>query len=97
VRIYRSNNEAHGLGVKGALGFTLAGAADETVVDDILALIREERNGDARIPLVATLARLKDGRAHDALVALQSDPKLGTQARVSLKKLRRRKPPHMHS
>jgi hypothetical protein len=75
------------LSVKWAIGDALTTVADETLADDLLKLVQDRSHGRARERLCDALARTKDPRAPDALIALLDDPELAGHAISALRSL----------
>jgi HEAT repeat protein len=73
--------------VKWAVGDALATLADAGVADDLLELVRDQTHGKARERLCDALARTKDPRAPDALIAALDDPELAGHAISALRRL----------
>lgn len=89
-QLFRLNSDEKTNGVKWALGCALAGAADDTVTDDVIALVEDRAHGENRVALLSALARSNNVRAHAALEAALADPQLAREAQGLLRKRRRR-------
>jgi hypothetical protein len=71
---------------KWAMADALATLADASLADDLVVLVRERRHGSARQRLCDALARTKDERAPDALIALLDEPDLAGHAISALRR-----------
>jgi hypothetical protein len=77
--------------VKWALHLAIAAAADESVVDELIALAANRRHGHDRSFFVDALFRINDPRARAAIEELEDDPDLAEAfKRIANKKRRRR-------
>src|SRR5262249_9336644 len=76
---------------KDAIGFALSAAADDTVLDDVIRLIRDKKNGESRLTLVPALGKSDDAKALETLKELQGDPELSFEVRKCLRLKERRK------
>ena len=83
-------DDATALGAKGGLGAALSVAADDSVIDDVIALVRDEKQGDNRIFLLSVLARSKRPEARKVLEESTDDPSLRPEAQRLLKRLEKR-------
>jgi hypothetical protein len=72
--------------VKWAIGDALATLAGPSLADDLLELLRDGRHGSARQRLCDALARTKDERAPDALIALLDESDLAGHAISALRR-----------
>jgi hypothetical protein len=88
TRLYREEPEAR---VRSGLAVAIAAAADDTVVDDVIALIRDTRHGSSRLLLLSALERSTDPRTRAALMELGTDPELVKEIQVILRRLKRSK------
>jgi hypothetical protein len=86
VRLYREEPNAQ---VKDGLAVAVANTADKSVADELIGLIREPQLGDSRLLLLGALPRLGRDRAREMLEELQTDPRLGKEARIRLRRLDR--------
>jgi len=97
VRAYRKNpsptDSVYGVSqVKWALHLAIASAADVSVLDELIGLAADRRNGRHRSFFVDALATIDDPRAQAALEELKDDPDLSEgYRRLAKKKARRRK------
>jgi hypothetical protein len=57
-----------------ALAIAVAESADNAVLDELIALARDTRNGEYRVHLLSALKRSKDPRAFEAILSLAKDP-----------------------
>jgi hypothetical protein len=72
-------------GLRWVAGCALDAAADDSVIDEVIRLVRDPRYGFDRAALFPSLARSNDARAKMLLHELRDDPVLGKE----VKKLRR--------
>jgi HEAT repeat protein len=73
--------------LKWAIGNALATLADDSIADELVELARDRRHGRSREMVMDALARTKDGRALDALVALVDDDDVAGHAISALRRL----------
>jgi len=76
---------------KDGLAVAISAVADEDLIDDVIALVRDERQGPSRVLLLDALDRSKDRRAHEVLREMASDPDLEKEIRFILRKTQSRK------
>lgn len=88
ARLYRDEANAQ---VKGGLAVAVANTADKSVADELIGLIREPQLGTSRVLLLSALPRIGIDRAREVLEELQTDPQLGKEARIQLRRLDRKK------
>jgi HEAT repeat protein len=86
VRLYREEPNEQ---VKSGLAVAVANTADKSVAHELIGLIREPQLGDSRLLLLSALPRLGRDRARELLEELQTDPQLGKEARIRLRRLDR--------
>jgi len=60
----------------------LAGAADDSVIDDVMRLASDSSLGNDRAPLLLPLLRSKDPRAKMLLLMLRDDPVIGKEIKM---------------
>jgi hypothetical protein len=79
--------------VKEALAAAIAGAADESVLNDIVALAKDSRNGSSRVLLLRALRLSRSSIAKQGLEDLSYDPQLATEifSWGKMKAMRRKK------
>jgi hypothetical protein len=70
---------------KDGLAVAVAVAADESVIDRLISLAKDRRNGSSRILLLRRISRFDDPRARAALMELGTDPDLAKQVQVILR------------
>lgn len=87
VDIFEHNAVSLSPSIRYVAALALSGAADNTVLDDVIRLVVERRLGFDRAPLLLALVRLKSPKAKMTLMELQNDPDLGKE----IKKIRRLK------
>ena len=88
---FRADDDTTGLGSKFGIGCALAAAADETVMGDVIDLVRERRHGQNRLALVDVLARSSDPRARAALEELSADRDMAAEVSRALTRRSRRR------
>ena len=88
VRFYR-NEESNR--AKDGLAVAVAAAADPSVLDELIVLVKDRKHGKSRLLLLSALARVKDPRAHAALMGLGTDPDLADEVQGILKRLKSKK------
>jgi hypothetical protein len=79
---YKSEDD---LRVKDGLGAALAAIADDSVIDSVLAQVRDSTNGPTRLLLLRAFAKSRAPKARETLVALRSDPFFGKEAKFLLR------------
>jgi len=77
--------------VKDGLAVAIAGAANDELIGDVMALARDSRHGPSRLLLLRALERSDDPRARAALMDLGTDPDLQKEIQVILRRLNRSK------
>ena len=75
-------------GLKWAIGNALSIVADDSVFQDIVALARDKRHGEAREMVVEALANMRNPQAVDVLCELLADEEVAAHAVVALGKLK---------
>jgi len=75
-------------GVKWALANALTVVADDSVLDDLIALVQDKRHGAARTMLTLALGNMKNPRAGDVLLELLQDDEVVEHALTALGTLR---------
>jgi hypothetical protein len=76
---------------KDGLAVAIAAAADDNLIDDVIRLARDTRQGSSRLLLLNALERSASLRARDALIDLGADPELKKEIRVILHRLKSKK------
>lgn len=71
---------------KDGLAVAIAAASDDEVIEDVMALARDQRHGASRVLLLVALARSRDPRARGALQELERDPDLDSEVQRILKR-----------
>lgn len=87
VNNYRNEKESR---AKDGLAVAIAGAADDEVIGDVIALARDTRHGESRLLLLSALERSADPRAMAVLVELATDPDLTKEIEVILRRKKRK-------
>jgi len=85
VDIFEHNTANLSPAIRYVAAVALSGAADDTVLDDVIRLINDKRLGFDRAPLLLALIGSKSSKAKMTLLELRSDPDLGKE----IKKMRR--------
>jgi hypothetical protein len=88
TRLYRDEGERD---AKDGLAVAISVVADDEVIDEVLALVRDERHGPSRILLLGALERSEDPRARAALMELGTDAELKKEIQIVLRRLKKRK------
>ncbi len=86
LKLYVAEQEAR---AKDGLAVAIAAAADDELIDDVIALVRDSRHGPSRLLLLRALERSSNPSAHATLLELKDDPVLKKEIRVILHRLRR--------
>lgn len=86
VEEFESNPDRTAGGSKFGVALALAAAADLKVIDDIVRLVRDKRQGEARVPLLWALKLMNEAKSRVVLRELTSDPEIGLEARRTLKR-----------
>ena len=82
---------------KWAYGNALSTLADESVADDLIALLRDREHGTGRQMLCDALKRTRDPRAPDVLIELIDDDDVAGHAILALRLYgRKASVPHLH-
>jgi hypothetical protein len=76
---------------KDGLAVAIAAAAEDDLLEDVIALARDTRQGPSRLLLLSALERSASPRARAALMDLGTDPELKKEIRVVLHRLKRAK------
>ena len=79
TRLFREERDRR---AKDGLAVAIAEAADDTVIDDVIALVLDTQQGTSRVLLLSALARSRDPRAKVALSELATDPDLNREIRA---------------
>jgi len=87
-RLYHGEEEER---LRDGLAVALAAACDETVLADIIGMVRDTRLGPSRVLLLAALERSRDPRGRATLQELARDPDLAAEVRATLRRIRGRK------
>ena len=75
---------------KDGLAVALAAAADDDVLEDVIALLRESRNGPSRVLLLSVLEESPDPRTRAALMELGTESDLESEIQAILRRQRNR-------
>jgi len=86
TRLYREEN---GRRTKDGLAVAISGIATDEVIEDVIALARDKRNGPSRVLLLYALERSKNPRALQALMELGTDPQLQKEVQNIFKRKKR--------
>jgi PBS lyase HEAT-like repeat len=85
---FRRVSDPTGLGARWVIGNALEVVADDSVFDEVAAIVRDPAFGRARQMVVLGLARSKDRRAVPLLIELLDHEDVAAQAAMALGKLR---------
>jgi hypothetical protein len=88
IEEFRRTPDPSGLGLGWVIGNALSVVADDSVFDELVALVDDRRYGKARQMIVVGLARSKDPRVVPLLAGLLGDEDVVAQAVMALGKLR---------
>jgi hypothetical protein len=83
TRLFRGEQDKN---AKDGLAVAIANTADDTVIDEVIALARDPSHGTTRVLLLSALERSEDPRARAALMELGTDPDLKKQIPISLRR-----------
>jgi hypothetical protein len=86
TRLYREEQQGR---AKDGLAVAIAAAADDDLLEDVIALTRDSRHGPSRLLLLSALEHSASSQARSALMDLRTDPELKNEVRVVLHRLRR--------
>jgi hypothetical protein len=87
TRLYRDEQDTR---AKDGLAVAIAGAANDDVIGEVVALARDPRHGGSRLLLLSALERSADPRARIALMDLRTDADLKKEIQVILRRVDRR-------
>lgn len=73
IEAFQHEPDGTDIGVKWALANALAVVADDSVLDDLIALVQDKRHGASRTVLTLALGNMQDPRAVDVLLELLQD------------------------
>ena len=73
IEAFRQEPDGADVGVKWALANALTMVADDSVLDDLIALVQDKRHGASRTMLTLALGNTKNPRAVDVLIELLQD------------------------
>ncbi|RJL89551.1 hypothetical protein DEF98_002495 [Xanthomonas vasicola] len=82
VEIFEKNTLSLAPEIRYVAALALSGAADDTVLDDVIRLLGDKSLGLDRAPLLIALIRSKSPKAKMKLLELRDDPDLGKQIKV---------------
>jgi len=88
---FQKSKDPTALGAKWGMACALSVAGDDSVIEEVIELLSEERHGENRVPLLDVLARSQVEEAHRLLKNPADDPQLGQGAKELLKKKKRRR------
>ncbi len=86
TELFRTEREKR---VKDGLACAIAAAADEEVIDEVIAFVRDPQQ-ISRVLMLSALERSSDPRAKLTLLELAADPVLGKESRAALRRLKLR-------
>lgn len=76
---------------KDGLAVAIAGAADDSVIEEVIDLVRDVRHGASRTLLLGALERSVTPKIRTALLELEADPEIGEEVQIILRRLGRRR------
>ncbi|QOY21654.1 hypothetical protein FYK61_09605 [Xanthomonas citri] len=82
VEIFEKNTLSLAPDIRYVAALALSGAADDTVLDDVIRLLGDKSLGMDRAPLLLALIRSKSSKAKMTLLELRDDPDLGKQIKT---------------
>lgn len=74
---------------KDGLAVAISAIANDEVISDLIALVRDTQQGPSRLLLLRALERSSDPKAYVTLVELATDPDLSKEVQVILRRLPR--------
>jgi hypothetical protein len=86
TRLYREEADER---VKCGIAAAIAAASADEVLDDVISLVRDPRNGSSRVLLLSALDRSAAPRARATLVDLATDPELTKEIQFLLSRRKR--------
>jgi hypothetical protein len=89
IRLYREEPESRRRS-KDGMASAIAVIADNTKINDLISLVRDEQNGSSRLLLLSALERSSDPSARKTLVELQHDPQLQKEIAVILRRIEKK-------
>jgi hypothetical protein len=84
-RMFELDRNQASSGVKWALGLALAVSSDDSVLDQVIDLVRDKSHGVSRAAFIYALARSRNPRATKTLQELKGDPDLSRAAAQALR------------
>jgi hypothetical protein len=87
TRLYRDETDGD---AKSGLAVAVSLSADETVIEDLIELVRDKTNGPTRVSFLESLEHLDDARAKSLLLELETDPELEKEIHDILRRRERR-------
>lgn len=88
IRQFREVEDPSGVGLRWVIGNALEVVADDSVFDDLEAIVCDAAFGRARQMVVLGLGRSQHRRAVPVLIDLLNDPDVAAHAAIALRKLR---------
>jgi hypothetical protein len=82
VEFFEANSLSLPSDLRYVAALTLAGSADDSVIDDVMRLVSDSSFGNDRAPLLLPLLRSKDPRAKMLLLKLRDDPGIGKEIKM---------------
>ena len=83
MRLYRNETDVR---VKDGMAVAIAGATSADTIKEVVALVRDTRQGPSRVLLLRALERSSDEGVRAALVELSTDPDLKKEIRAILRR-----------
>ncbi len=88
VQLYRQEDSRS---LKGSLANVINDLADDDLIDEVIALVRDPGNGSTRLLLLRALERSQAPRAHATLEEMADDPDLVKEIAVILRRIKKRR------
>lgn len=87
--VYRK--EKSGTDAKHGLAVAISALADDELLDEVIALAKDDRHGESRLLLLGALERSPTAQARAALMELGTDPELGKEVKAIFRRAKHHK------
>lgn len=88
TRLYGAEQDTR---AKDGLAVAIAAAADDDMLDDVIALVGDVKQGESRVLLLSALEKSGDPRARAALMKFGTDPELTIEVQRTLKRMKKQR------